>query len=110
MDKTVQKVAKSKYDVERVGITGENGEVNSYSRCSICGEWHKGQFGVELDFCVPSEDDGRYTTSYAMVKKLCRDCAKEINRDILRFADKLSGKTNLAQKGAERRCGSLNFG
>lgn len=102
-----------KYDNSRIGFTNESGKFNSYARCDMCGKWHKGQYGLILDFTVPDNGDGdRTATGYNFNRiKLCRKCGKELAPELLSLAEKLWNRTpkedtselGLKIKEAERR-------
>ena len=71
-----------KYDIARTQFVNDNGKTESYTMCSACGKWHKGQFGIEISCTLPDVDSW-------MKMKLCRKCAKRFSNDIESLIDKL---------------------
>ena len=86
-----KKRTRCKYDVHRVGFTDDDGKFKSYSRCSMCGKWHKGQYGIEFDFNV-CDKNGKDMWSAGKVK-LCRDCAKKYADKLQEFSEMLWPET-----------------
>lgn len=78
-----------KFDMSRTGFTDEHGRMQSYSMCTMCGKWHKGQYGIFIDARVPDKRYGGNATEFNIRKKLCRKCAKELSEEILNLCDKL---------------------
>ena len=73
-----------KFDMSRTGFTDEHGRMQSYSMCTMCGKWHKGQYGIFIDARVPDKRYGGNATEFNIRKKLCRKCAKELSEEILK--------------------------
>lgn len=82
------------YDNSRVGFTDENGRLNSYARCDMCGKWHKGQYGFIL----------RYTTRDMLSstrKKLCSKCAANLAPELDRFCNAVREMCNPQEDTSE---------
>ena len=68
-----------RYDNSRVAWEDEKGRHN-YSRCSICGKWHKGYKGLIIDY----NGFGRITM---MREKLCQGCAVKAGKMLEPFIE-----------------------
>lgn len=94
----VKKGATSPFDIARVGFTDENGKFNSYTACSMCGKWHKGQYGIKIDFDMPDNTGGGRV-------KLCSKCAKKVKSQFDDFVENVfftrCNKTDDSPRGQE---------
>lgn len=89
-----KKMTSCQYDNSRIGFTDENGKYNSYACCDMCGKWHKGQYGLIINFNIPDkQDDGRTTTRCGFRRiKLCRKCGCKLAPDLISLDDKLCNR------------------
>lgn len=71
--------ARSKFDNSRVTFTTEDGKRHSYTVCTICGKWHKGQYGYDLEYWTDKTSGGTRV-------KLCGKCVKKVSAIIEELA------------------------
>lgn len=86
------------YDSTFVDFIDETGKRITRSKCSGCGKWHKGTFGINISFNVPNHLFGGRV-------KLCHSCAKEVAPLLNQIAQKIDyGDTPKDESEIGKKC------